>query len=154
MALKYHEDLRSKVKMRLQQDARADSIHKCAVQQATNSFRIEQMLSEESASRVVPLEESQFLVPGLHFKSLLDLERFQAEQFCREYQACLMQVLSGKLSYLEILTASYLYELHRSCFEQVFVWAGVVRTRPPGFVGIAPEQIRIAVPELMDTLAY
>lgn len=112
------------------------------------------MLLEDSAMQPISLEESQFLVLGLHFEAHLDLELFQAEQFVCEYQACLMQVLSGGLPYREILTASYLYELHRSCFEPVFTWAGTVRTRPPGFVGIAPEHIRTAVSELMETLVY
>lgn len=112
------------------------------------------MLLESSAVQPIALEESQFLVPGLYFESRLDLERFQAERFIRGYQARLMQVISGELSYREILTANYLYDLHYSCFSRVFSYAGVVRTRPPGFVGIAPEYIRTAVSELMETLVY
>lgn len=129
-------------------------VHRCSTSQVTASFNIEKMLVETSSALRVPVEEAQYLVTGAQYESLLDLECFQAEQFVSEYQTCLMQVLSGELSYREILTARYLYELHRSCFEPVFTWAGVIRTRSPGFVGIAPEQIRIAVPELMDTLAY
>lgn len=112
------------------------------------------MLSEESASCPVALEESQFLVPGLHFESVSALECFQAEQVVREYQMRLTQVFSGETSHREFLTASYLYDLHRSCFDRVFGWAGLVRVRPPGFVGIAPEQIRNSVLELMGTLLF
>ena len=112
------------------------------------------MLLEDSAVQSISLEESQFLVPGLYFESRLDLERFQADRFVREYRARLMQVISGELSFREILSASYFYDLHCSCFSRVFSYAGVVRTRPPGFVGIAPELIRTAVAELMDTLVY
>lgn len=140
--------------MGLQHGTKAALIRTCAVHQTTHSFSIEKMLSEESAARPVPLEESQFLVLGLHFESLLKLEQLQAENFVREYQAYLIQVFSGDLSYREILTASYLYELHDSCFTEVFTWAGVIRTRPPGFAGVAPEQIRNSVLELMDTLRY
>lgn len=112
------------------------------------------MLLEESAARPVLLEESLFLIQGLYFESLLELEKYQAGQFVRECRTRLMQVLSGELSYCEILTSSYLYDLHYSCFGQVFSWAGVVRTRPPGFVGVAPEQIRNSVLELMGTLRF
>ncbi|MGH3654141.1 Fic family protein [Glutamicibacter sp.] len=123
-----------------------------SINQVQNSFEIEMMLLGTSEAQSVSLEESQFLVHGLYLESLLDLEQLQAENFVREYQARLLQVRSGELSYREILTASYLYELHCSCFGQVFSWAGVVRTRPPGFVGVAPEQIRNSVLELMGTL--
>lgn len=132
----------------------SDRFSEVAGQQVSRSFAIETMLLQINKTKPVHLEESQFLVHGLRFDSLLDLERFQTKQFVSQYQARLMQVISCELSYREILTSSYLYDLHYSCFGQVFSWAGAVRTRPPDFVGVAPEQIRNSVLELMDTLRY
>lgn len=63
------------------------------------------------------------------------------------------QVLQGKLGVDQLLTDYFVRELHRRLYEPVWTWGGRQRSRETN-IGVAPEQISVAMRSVLDDLRY
>ncbi len=62
-------------------------------------------------------------------------------------------VLDGRLDLTDLLTDTFIRELHRRLYGDIWIWAGAYRLTEKS-VGIDPVQIAVEVRQSLDNLAY
>lgn len=81
---------------------------------------------------------------------LYDLEQQVQDVVADEF---VEQVLQGSLGVDQLLTDHFVRDLHRRLYEAVWTWGGRQRSRETN-IGVAPEQISVALRSALDDLRF
>lgn len=90
-------------------------------------------------------DDTAGLIPG-HIRNQQELNEWEFENVGRGEE------WAFGTKHGEILAVDFLLALHKKMFGDTWTWAGELRTREVLPIGIAPEQIRVALTELLENV--